>query len=176
MPYLWITLYIASILAANLTLDNFIDLGPMGMLSVGTVFFAAVFTLRDRLHSYGLRIVFISISAALAVNLCVALALGTPLRFLVASFIAILLSELADTATYQKMINRSWLSRALTSNAISIPLDSLLFTLIAFYGLMSTTEIAQIIWADILFKTLIAGSLALLLSRTAQRFDQSVHA
>lgn len=174
MPILWVALYIASILAANLTLDRFIDLGVFGMLSMGTVFFAAVFTLRDRLHGYGLRVVFIAIAAALAVNLIAAIALGTPLRFLVASFVAILFSELADTAAYQRMINRSWLRRALTSNAISIPLDSLLFTLIAFYGIMSNAEITQIIWADILFKTLIAAALALALSRSATRFDQSV--
>lgn len=174
MPYLWITLYVASILAANLTLDKFIDLGPFGMLSMGTVFFAAVFTLRDRLHSYGLRVVFIAIAAALAVNLAVAVALDTPMRFLLASFVAILISELADTAAYQRMMKYSWLSRALASNAISIPLDSLLFTLIAFYGLMSNTEITQIIWADILFKTLIAGALAVALSRSAQRFDRSM--
>jgi len=176
MRYLWVALYVASILAANLTLDNFIDLGVFGMLSVGTLFFAAVFTLRDRLHSYGLPTVFFAIAAALVVNLVAAMALGTPIRFLVASFIAILLSELADTAAYQRLLDRSWLKRALTSNAISIPLDSLLFTLIAFYGIMSGPEIAQIIWADILFKTLVAGALALGLSRWSSSFDRGVTA
>jgi uncharacterized PurR-regulated membrane protein YhhQ (DUF165 family) len=78
----------------------------------------------------------------------------------VASFVAILVGELADTALYQRLIQRSWLTRALSSNAISIPLDSLLFTVLAFYGELSSADMAKIIWADLLFKTLIAGVLA----------------
>lgn len=176
MRYMWIAFYVASILAANLTLDTFIDLGIFGMLSVGTLFFAAVFTLRDRLHTYGLPTVFVAIAAALVVNLVVAMALGTPLRFLLASFIAILLSELADTAAYQQLLDRTWLRRALTSNAISIPLDSILFTMIAFYGIMSGPELVQIIWADVLFKTLVAGALALVLAKTVKSIDRTAPA
>jgi uncharacterized PurR-regulated membrane protein YhhQ (DUF165 family) len=171
MPFVWIALYCASVLAANLTLDNFIDLRWFGMLSVGTVFFAAVFTLRDKLHQYGLKTVFVAIGLAVVINVAVAVALGTPMRFIIASFLAILFSELTDTAVYQRLINRSWLTRALTSNAISIPLDSLLFTIVAFYGIMSNAEMAQIIWADILFKTLIAGGIAFLLMNSAKRFS-----
>ena len=158
--YFWTLLYVASVLFANLTLNKFIDLGAFGLLSVGTIFFAAVFTLRDKLHQFGLRVVFLAIGLAVAVNVAVAAALDTPVRFVVASLIAILVGELADTALYQRFIQRSWLTRALSSNAISIPLDTLLFTLLAFYGELSSADMAKIIWADLLFKTLIAGALA----------------
>lgn len=159
--YFWTLLYVASVLFANLTLNKFIDLGGFGLLSIGTIFFAAVFTLRDKLHQFGLGVAFRAISWALAVNVMVAVALGTPVRFVVASFFAILVGELADTAMYQAFIQRSWLTRALSSNAISIPLDSLIFTMLAFYGELSSADMAKIIWADLLFKTLIAGALAL---------------
>lgn len=158
--YFWTLLYVASVLFANLTLNKFIDLGAFGLLSVGTIFFAAVFTLRDKLHQFGLRVVFLAIGLAVAVNVAVTAALDTPVRFVVASLIAILVGELADTALYQRFIQRSWLTRALSSNAISIPLDTLLFTLLAFYGELSSADMAKIIWADLLFKTLIAGALA----------------
>lgn len=161
MPLLLIALYAGSILLANLTLNQFIPLPVFGLLSVGTVFFAAVFTLRDRIHrTGGLRAVYIAIAAALIVNTLAALLTGTPWRFIGASFLAILVGELADTAVYQRLIERSWWTRVLTSNAVSVPLDSILFTLLAFYGDMSPRDILQIIFADILAKYTIAALFA----------------
>ncbi|UTA49971.1 hypothetical protein MSS93_09110 [Deinococcus radiodurans] len=52
-PTVLIVLYALSILLANITLNKFIQLPVFGLLSVGTIFFAAVFTLRDRIHRAG---------------------------------------------------------------------------------------------------------------------------
>ncbi|MBZ9751226.1 VUT family protein [Deinococcus sp. HMF7604] len=164
LPLLLVTLYALSILLANLTLNTFI-----GPLSVGTVFFAAVFTLRDRIHrAGGLNSVYIAIAAALIVNTTVALVTDTQWRFIGASFLGILLSELADTAVYQRLIQRSWWTRVLASNAVSVPLDSILFTLLAFWGDKSTGQIVSIIAADILVKYLIAALLAFRVGRAAR--------
>jgi uncharacterized PurR-regulated membrane protein YhhQ (DUF165 family) len=161
LPYLLIALYALSILLANLTLNRFIPLPVYGLLSVGTIFFAAVFTLRDRIHrAGGLNAVYLAIAAALLVNTVAALVTGTPWRFVGASFLAILAGELADTAVYQSLIHRSWWTRVLASNAVSVPLDSVLFNLLAFYGDLTQGEIAQIIFADILAKYLIAAVFA----------------
>ena len=55
MVVIWTALYVLAILLANLTLNHFITLpGGYGLLSIGTLFFGAVFTLRDRLHMFGL--------------------------------------------------------------------------------------------------------------------------
>ena len=63
LPLLLIALYALSILLANLTLNTFIPLPVYGLLSVGTIFFAAVFTLRDRIHrAGGLNAVYIAIA------------------------------------------------------------------------------------------------------------------
>lgn len=148
-----IFLYVGSILLANLTLDDFIPLPGYGLLSIGTVFFAAIFTLRDRIHhAGGVRCVFVAIALAVLVNTLTAGALDTPVRFICASFIAILCGELADTAVYHRLLHRSWAMRVLASNAVSVPLDSILFTLLAFYGDLSSSEIMQIIFADIVVK------------------------
>lgn len=161
LPLLLIALYALSILAANITLNKFIPLPVYGLLSVGTIFFAAVFTLRDRIHrAGGLRAVYIAIASALLVNTLAALLTGTEWRFIGASFLAILAGELTDTAVYQRLIHRSWWTRVLASNALSVPLDSVLFNVLAFVGLMSGGEIAQIIFADILAKYLIAAVFA----------------
>ena len=164
-----IGLYALAILLANLTLNHFIPLPVFGMLSVGTLFFAAVFTLRDHIHrAGGLTAVYFAIALALTVNVVVAIWLDTPMRFIGASFLAILVSELADTAVYQRLIHRSWWTRVLASNAVSVPLDSVIFTLLAFYGAMSTREMAEIVFADVLAKFVIAAVFAIRLRRTAQ--------
>lgn len=155
-------LYALSILLANLTLNQFIPLPVFGLLSVGTIFFAAVFTLRDRIHrAGGLRAVYVAIALALLVNTGAAVLTDTPWRFVGASFLAILVGELADTAVYQRLLRQSWWTRVLASNAVSVPLDSVLFTLLAFYGDLSSRDIAQIIFADILAKYAIAALFAL---------------
>ena len=158
--YSLIFLYVLSILLANLTLNRFIPLPLYGQLSVGTIFFAAVFTLRDRIHRHGLPAVYLAIGLALIVNALAALYTGTPWRFIGASFLAILVGELADTGVYQRLLHRSWWVRVLSSNAVSVPLDSVLFTLLAFFGAMTWNMIFQIIFADIVVKYLIAALLA----------------
>ncbi|MBV7433983.1 VUT family protein [Cardiobacteriaceae bacterium TAE3-ERU3] len=148
-----IALYVGAILLANLTLDDFIPLPGYGLLSIGTIFFAAIFTLRDRIHRVGgVCSVFIAITLAVIINTVTAGVLDTPIRFICASFIAILFGELADTAVYHRLLHRSWALRVVASNAVSVPLDSVLFTLLAFYGDLSGAEIAQIIFADIAVK------------------------
>ncbi len=166
MVFIWTAFYVLAVLLANLTLNHFITLpGGFGLLSVGTLFFGAVFTLRDRLHVFGLKSVYLAIALALLVNFTAGWFLMSEepnrMRFLTASFIAILVSELTDTVIFQKMMQRTWLTRALTSNAVSIPLDTILFTLLAFYGIMSWNEMAQIVYADLIFKAVIATVVAL---------------
>ncbi|MBX8467012.1 VUT family protein [Deinococcus sp. RIT780] len=169
LPLLLIALYALSILLANLTLNTFVPLPLYGLLSVGTIFFAAVFTLRDRIHrAGGLNAVYVAIAAALIVNTVVALLTGTPWRFIGASFLAILAGELADTAVYQRLIQRNWWTRVLASNAVSVPLDSVLFNLLAFWGDMPASQIAQIIFADIVIKYLIAALFAFRIRRAAR--------
>ncbi|WP_199188386.1 VUT family protein [Deinococcus arcticus] len=169
LPLLLIALYALSILLANFTLNTFIPLPVFGLLSVGTIFFAAVFTLRDRIHrAGGLNAVYLAIGTALLVNTAFALVTDTSWRFIGASFLAILVSELADTAVYQRLIRRRWWTRVLASNALSVPLDSILFTLLAFWGDKSSNEITQIIFADIVAKFLIAALFAIRLRHAAR--------
>ncbi|MDO4905479.1 MAG: VUT family protein [Lautropia sp.] len=157
---LWILAYVGSVLLANVFLDHFIPLPFFGLLSIGTLFFAAVFTLRDHLHRYGLPTVMVGIGLALVVNVAYGLYFGIESRFLMASFISILVSELADTAAFQHLMHWRWRHRVLASNAVSVPLDSTLFSLLAFGGSMSLFDIGQIIYADIISKYLIAALLA----------------
>jgi len=159
--YLWLSAYVLAVLLANVFLDNFIPLPGFGLFSIGSIFFATVFTLRDRLHRYGLPTVMSGISLALLITTVYGHWVAQiPSRFLLASFTAIALSELADTAVFERLRQHPWHVKVLSSNAVSVPLDSSAFTLLAFAGMMSVYDIAQIIFADICGKYLIAAALA----------------
>lgn len=153
--------YVAATLLANFTLDSFIPLGDFFLVNVGTLFFGMTFTQRDRLHRYGRRVVYGMILLAATANVLLAASLGTPLRFVVVSFVTILLAEAADTEVYQRLLERRWLVRVASSNAVSAPLDTVLFTLLAFWGQPYATAgwMTQVIVTDVLVKYL-AGMLA----------------
>jgi len=160
---LWLVLYVLSVLFANLFLDNFISLPFFGLFSIGSIFFAFIFTLRDRIHRFGLSYVYLAIACALLVNaLYGQFVAHIELRFLIASFMAILLGELTDTAIFERLKSSSWHKRVLGSNLVSVPLDSAAFTLLAFLGIMQMYDMLQIIFADIVGKYLIAAFIAFL--------------
>ena len=65
----------------------------------------------------------------------------------IASVIAMLIAELIDTYVYQKWVIRygykfQW-GRVLSSNTISSPIDSLVFSFVAFYGLIPI----EVVWS-----------------------------
>lgn len=154
-------IYIAAVLIANYTATWFIPMPVFGLVSVGTLVFGITFTQRDRVHRYGRKPVYAMILTAAVGMVFESIFLGVPWRIITASFIAIVLSETADTEVYQKLLHRSWMHRVAGSNLISIPLDSLLFNLIAFAGVFDPPMIAGIIFGEIVAK-FVTGTLAAL--------------
>ena len=173
--------YVAVVAVSNLLVDKFIDLGAFGLLSAGTITFGITFTIRDLAHQasvragLGRRPVFLMIGVAAVVNVVVAMATNTPARFLVASFLAILISEGIDTEIYHRLRSRSWLVRVLSSNAVSVPLDSSIFTIVAFLGVAGYDAITmlQIVQADLIFKFLVGTVLALIKTGWNRRNDRA---
>lgn len=153
----YILLYILAILAANLTADAILTVGVV-QFALGTLFFGVIFTLRDLIHrQYNKTVVYATILAAVGVNAIAAAASLASLRIIVASAIALFLSELTDTEVYHALRHRVWVIRALSSNALSAPLDTTLFTMLAFYGVWSNDLIASVIVGDSLVKYAIAA-------------------
>jgi uncharacterized PurR-regulated membrane protein YhhQ (DUF165 family) len=163
------TVYAVCTLLANFTFDSFIALPLYGQLSVGTLFFGVTFTQRDRVHRFGRGRAYQMIAVAALANLALSAYLGIPLRFLLAGFLAILIAEAADTEVYQRFIARRFLTRVITSNAVSIPLDSITFTLIAFAGTLSLAAMTEIVFADIVAKTVVGVLAALRIMRRDMR-------
>jgi uncharacterized PurR-regulated membrane protein YhhQ (DUF165 family) len=182
LSFVFITIaYVAVVAVSNLLVDKFIDLGAFGLLSAGTITFGITFTIRDLAHQasvragLGRRPIFLMIGVAAVVNVVVAMATNTPPRFLVASFLAILISEGIDTEIYHRLRTRSWLVRVLSSNAVSVPLDSSIFTVVAFLGVAEYDAITmlQIVQADLIFKFLVGTVLALIKTGWNRRNDRA---
>lgn len=155
------SIYIVAVLVANYTATWFIPLPLFGMLSVGTLVFGVTFTQRDRVHRFGRKPVYLMIFIAALGMVLESLFLGVEWRIIMASFIAIVLSETADTEVYQRLLKRSWIQRVIGSNLVSIPLDSLLFNLLAFAGVFQPAMLAAIIFGEIVTK-FATGALAAL--------------
>jgi queuosine precursor transporter len=82
------------------------------------------------------------------------------MRIVLGSILTALLAELIDTKVYQlwttgpRNMWPQW-TRVFASNAVSIPVDSVLFPLIAFTGIVGIDALGQMIWTNIIVKAII---------------------
>jgi uncharacterized integral membrane protein (TIGR00697 family) len=135
--------------------------------------------LRDMVHKVaGIKIARILIIAAAGVNLLMALffkviallpadlnvgpqlefaqVLSPIWRIVAASILAEVISELIDTESYRIWVERittkyQW-ARVLVSNAISIPVDSFLFSMLAFWGVFPAGVVFSIFVSNMIIK------------------------
>lgn len=151
----WAIIYIAAVLIANYTAIWFIPFPIFGLVAVGTLVFGATFSARDYVHKLGRQRVYLMILIAATASAILSLFGAVDWRIILASVIAILLAETADTEVYQRLLSHRWLFRVIGSNSISIPLDSLLFNLIAFAGVFAIPMLLAIIFGEIVTKFLV---------------------
>ncbi|MFQ5554154.1 MAG: queuosine precursor transporter [Acidimicrobiia bacterium] len=172
--------YVAAQILADVSSLRLVDLFGKAM-DGGTVIYPITFTLRDLIHKVaGKRVARTLIVAAAAINLFMAAlfwfvsrfqliadsgpqselfadVLGPVWRIVFASIIAEVISELIDTEVYAAWVRRfgetrQW-GRVLVSNAVALPIDSVVFAVIAFTGLVPGSIVWEIIWLNILFKS-----------------------
>jgi queuosine precursor transporter len=156
-------IYILAVLGANYTTtpEWFIPLPVYGQVALGTFIFGVTFTQRDRLHQFGRSAVYSTIAIAAIANVIMSSVLSVDIRIIIASFVAIILSETADTEIYQQLLHKSWFVRVMGSNAVSVPLDTVIFWLIAFLGTLAPSEMLALIVGEIIIKYAIGALTAL---------------
>lgn len=81
------------------------------------------------------------------------------LRIVIGSIITALIAELSDTYVYHLWVtgmgkDRPQWMRVFVSNSISIPIDSILFPVIAFTGIIGADAIVQMFWTNIAVKAI----------------------
>ncbi len=82
------------------------------------------------------------------------------MRIVLASILTALIAELIDTKVYQLWTRggrEKWpqWTRVFASNSVSIPVDSLLFPIIAFAGVLGAEGLQQMVWTNIIVKALV---------------------
>ena len=91
--------------------------------------------------------------------------LGVPPRIILASVIATAIAESADTEVYHTNRRRAWLARVLRSNSVSIPIDTVVFNLVAFAGVLGWGAMLGLTVGTIAIKSAISMSVALVARR-----------
>jgi uncharacterized integral membrane protein (TIGR00697 family) len=84
------------------------------------------------------------------------------MRIVLASILTALIAELIDTKVYQLWTGggrEKWpqWTRVFASNSVSIPVDSLLFPIIAFAGVLGAEGLQQMVWTNIIVKALVTA-------------------
>lgn len=158
---IWSIIYILAVLSANYTAIWFIPLPIFGIVALGTLLFGVTFTARDYVHQLGRPKVYVMISIAVMSSAGLAWIGATPWRVVIASAIAIGLSETVDTEVYQKLLGRAWLARVSGSNLVSIPLDTVLFNLLAFGGVFTGPVLISIMVGEVVIKFLVGSIVAI---------------
>jgi hypothetical protein len=181
MPF-WQMASVAGYISAQIFADiTSIKIATIGNLAIdgGTFIYPLTFTLRDMVHkAWGKKVAKQVIYIAGAINLFMALLfqfiiwlpadmswgmqnefamiLGPIWRIVFASIFAEMISELIDTEAYQFFVDKIskkhiW-GRVLFSNILAIPIDSVVFALIAFWGILPPAVVGGIIISNILVK------------------------
>ena len=148
-------------------------------IDAGTFIYPLTFTLRDMVHKVaGIKAARILILTAAGINIFMALlfkvvsllppdltiglqeefgmVLSPIWRIVVASIIAEVVSELIDTEGYriwvEKVTTKYQWARVLFSNLLSIPIDSFLFSFLAFWRLFPTSVVISIFISNMIIK------------------------
>jgi hypothetical protein len=82
------------------------------------------------------------------------------MRITIASILTALIAELIDTKVYHLWASggrEKWpqWTRVFASNSVSIPVDSLLFPIIAFAGVVGAEGLQQMVWTNIIVKAIV---------------------
>ncbi|MFO7651234.1 MAG: queuosine precursor transporter [bacterium] len=172
--------YIAAQMLADIASLRIVVIAGLSV-DAGTLVYPLTFTLRDLVHkTAGIRVARRLVLFAGAVNLVMAglfwlvarlpadIAVGPQAEFgavlapvwriVIASIVAEVAAELVDGEVYRLWVarfgpRRQWL-RVLSSNSVSMPLDSALFVALAFLGRMPLAVVVAIFWANIIAKGL----------------------
>ncbi len=173
--------YVAAQMMADIASLRIVTLFGFSV-DAGTLIYPFTFTLRDLVHKVaGIKAARILIVTAAVINIVMALlfwitsvlpadmeagpqlefgmVLSPVWRIVFASITAEVIAELIDTEGYRLWVERvteryQWM-RVLVSNALSVPLDSLVFAWLAFGGVFSSEVVWSIVVSNILIKGLV---------------------
>jgi len=152
-------------------------------MDAGTLVYPFTFTIRDLVHKVaGKQVARALILGAAAINLFMAglfwvvdrlpalpgvgpqtdlfgAVLSPVWRIVFASILAEVVAELIDTEVYSRWVarfgeRRQW-GRVLASNAVAVPVDSAIFVLVAFAGVLSMGNVGETFLTNVVVKSVV---------------------
>ena len=173
-------IYVVIVMLSNISSLRIVEVLGISM-DAGTLLYPLTFTLRDLIHKKSdkktaIHIVYIGVVMNLLMFIVFFIVSKLPAdmlvgeqkefgqvlvgswRIVLASIVAMFISEVVDSEIYQwyaDKFKKYQFMRVLTSNFISIPLDSVIVTLIAFYGVMPNSVLISITLVNIAIKYII---------------------
>ena len=174
------TIYVVIGMLSNISSLRIIKVLGISM-DAGTLLYPLTFTLRDLIHKKSdkktaIHIVYIGVVMNLLMFIVFFIVSKLPAdmlvgdqkefgqvlvaswRIIIASIVAMFIAEIADSQIYEwyaDKFKKYQFMRVLTSNFISVPLDSIIVTLIAFYGVMPNSVLISITLVNIAIKYII---------------------
>lgn len=172
------SLYVAAQMMADILSLRIVMIAGFSV-DAGTLIYPFTFTLRDMVHKVaGIAVARALILTAAVVNIVMAamfwlagqlpadmtvgaqaefVAVLSPVwRVVFASITAEVISEFIDGETYQRWVNRfgernQW-ARVLSSNTVSVPIDSIVFSVLAFGGVLPWPVVWSIALSNVIIK------------------------
>jgi len=174
--------YVAAQMLADISSLKITDVAGLSM-DAGTLVYPFTFTLRDLVHKVaGKQVARALIVAAAVINVAMAglfwivdrlpaladvgpqtdyfgAVLSPVWRIVFASIVAEVVSELIDTEVYSAWVRRfgkrrQW-GRVLASNAVSVPIDSVIFVSIAFIGVLQPGDVLETFTTNVIVKAVV---------------------
>jgi len=174
--------YVAAQMLSDISSLKITEVAGFSM-DAGTLVYPFTFTLRDLVHKVaGKQAARALIFAAAVINLFMAVlfwvvdrlpavpgvgpqtdmfgAVLSPVwRIVLASILAEVVAELIDTEAYSRWVarfgqRRQW-GRVLFSNAVAVPIDSAIFVLVAFAGVLSMGNVGETFLTNVVVKLLV---------------------
>ena len=173
-------IYVVVGMLSNISSLRIIEVLGISM-DAGTLLYPLTFTLRDLIHKKSdkktaLHIVYIGVVMNLLMFIVFFIVSKLPAdmlvgeqkefgqvlvgswRIVLASIVAMFISEVVDSEIYQwyaEKFKKYQFMGVITSNFVSVPLDSIIVTLIAFYGVMPNSVLISITLVNIAIKYII---------------------
>lgn len=171
-------MYVAAQIFSDITSLRIIMFFGLSM-DAGTLIYPITFTLRDLVHkALGVKVARLLVFLAAGINVFMAglfwfvsilpadmsvgmqaefgMVLSPVFRITLASIIAEVISELVDGQMYEVWVRRfgqkhQW-GRVLVSNFVSVPVDSLMFVIVAFAGVLPLSVMVSIFLSNVVLK------------------------
>ena len=175
-------MYVAAQIFSDITSLRIIMFFGLSM-DAGTLIYPITFTLRDMIHkALGVRVARLVVFLAAGINIFMAglfwlvsvlpadvsvgmqaefgIVLSPVFRITLASIIAEVISELIDGQMYEVWVRRfrqkhQW-GRVLASNLVSVPVDSLMFVIVAFAGVLPLSVMVSIFLSNVILKLVVS--------------------